>query len=145
MESQELCSFRCKNNKWLLAQDQTLFELVCFAFFVKIICSIYQTEFKDHYLLTSRVGMGKLSVLFSFLKAHTAKFLFLLEKGSKSPIFRTIFAVFDEQNDVTIWRRPFLLSWMFWEIGPYSDHKTLMECYIRQFQSFGISNIWNIF
>ena len=39
---------------------------------------------------------------------------------------------------------PFIF--LFWEAGPSSDHKTLMQCYTRQFQSFWISfNIWNIF
>ena len=36
---------------------------------------------------------------------------------------------------VRIRRRPFFI-FLFWEVGPSSDHKTLMQCYIRQFQSF---------
>ena len=35
--------------------------------------------------------------------------LFLLKNGSKTPIFSTIFAVFGEQNDVRIRRRPFFI------------------------------------
>ena len=53
--------------------------------------------------LKSRLGQVKIKTCFTSgsLKIEGGwSFYFLLEKGSKTPIFRTIFAVFGEQNDM---------------------------------------------